>query len=308
MRITVTGPVTDEFHVLGHPGVPVYLLDGEVPALFDAGTSPLADYYIKDAKAVLGDRSPKYLFITHSHFDHVGAASLFKEQWPDLTIAASAATARVLAKPKAVELIRKLSREIYKALFDWGLDSLNDRPFQPEDIDVVLEGGETISLGADRTVEVLALPGHTWDFLGYWVPQPRIMVSSETVGTMEGGGAVVPEFIVDYDSYCEGLKKVAALDPLVLCAGHQQVITGEDVRPFLTKSLADTVAYAAKVEQFLREERGDVDRAAERVKQWEWDPKPLPKQPAGAYMLNTRARVQTLKKRLESTPVPPEPA
>lgn len=308
MRITEVGPVTDDFHVLGHPGVPVYLLDGEVPALFDAGTSPLSDYYINDAKAVLGDRAPKYLFITHSHFDHVGAASVFKKEWPGLTIAASAATARVLAKPKAVELIRKLSREIYTALFDWGLESLNDQPFQPADIDVLLKGGETISLGAGTTVEVMALPGHTWDFLGYWVPRPRIMVSSETVGTMEGGGAVVPEFIVDYDSYCEGLKKMAALDPLVLCAGHQQVLTGGDVKPFLIKSLADTKAYAAKVEEFLRAEQGDVDRVAERVKQWEWDPKPLPKQPAGAYMLNTRARVQTLKKRFEDTPLRPDQA
>jgi hypothetical protein len=101
---------------------------------------------------------------------------------------------------------------------------------------------------------------------------------------------------------------MAALNPLVLCAGHQQVITGRDVKEFLAKSLADTRAYAKKVEEFLQEEHGDVDRVAARVKQWEWDPKSLPKQPAGAYMLNTRARVQTLKKRMEKMAAPPEHA
>lgn len=299
MQIRDKGIIADGFHVLGHPAVPSYLLDGEVPALFDAGVAALSEHYIKDALAVLGDRQPRYLFLTHSHFDHVGAASALKKQWPGLTIAASAATARIMAKPSAVELMKKLSRETYDSFTNWGVKSLSPEPFEPFEVDLTVQDGDVIELGSGPSVRVMASPGHTWDFLIYWLPKPGILISSESSGTQKGQGSVTPDFLVDFDAYRESLKKMASLKPQVLCTGHHMVLTQEDVELFLAKSLTDLDAYADMVVGFLQEEDGDVDRAAARVKQVEWDPKPLPKQPLGAYMLNTRARVQTLKKRME---------
>ena len=89
MRVTKKGKIIDDFYVLGHANFPVYLLDGPKPALFDAGFMALAKCYEQDIKKILGSRSPAYLFLTHSHFDHVGAACYLKKVWPDLQIAGS---------------------------------------------------------------------------------------------------------------------------------------------------------------------------------------------------------------------------
>jgi len=84
----------------------------------------------------------------------------------------------------------------------------------------------------------------------------------------------------------------------VLCTGHHMVLTGADARTHLLDSLDQAADYVTRVERFLLDEDGDVDRVVRRVKIREWDPKPLPKQPEKAYMMNTKARVQTVLKRM----------
>jgi hypothetical protein len=51
-------------------------------------------------------------------------------------------------------------------------------------------------------------------------------------------------------------------------------------------------------EAFLVQEKGDVDRVVGLVKAVEWDPRPWPKQPESAYVLNTRQRVTTIQNRM----------
>jgi hypothetical protein len=56
------------------------------------------------------------------------------------------------------------------------------------------------------------------------------------------------------------------------------------------------------VERLLGQERGDVNRVAERVKREEWEGKPLPRQPEKSYIMNTRIRVRTILKRMQGQP------
>ncbi|MCD6224133.1 MAG: hypothetical protein J7K32_01185, partial [Deltaproteobacteria bacterium] len=72
MIINTTGEIIDGFFMLGHPGVPVYLMDGDNPALFDAGFACLGELYVQEVKNILGTRQPKFCFLSHSHFDHCG--------------------------------------------------------------------------------------------------------------------------------------------------------------------------------------------------------------------------------------------
>jgi 2-aminobenzoylacetyl-CoA thioesterase len=66
MRITRSGKVIDDFYVVGNPGVPVYLMDGDRPALFDAGFTALAPIYERHIKKILGRRTPSYLLSTRA--------------------------------------------------------------------------------------------------------------------------------------------------------------------------------------------------------------------------------------------------
>ncbi|MFK5952512.1 MAG: MBL fold metallo-hydrolase [Desulfobacterium sp.] len=111
MIIQETGEIGNGLYVVGSAGVPVYLLDGPVPVLFDAGLTAGAFLYEAGIRQILGERVPEYLFLTHSHFDHVGSANYFKNVWPDLKIGGAVGCSEVLQKPKAVQLMRDLNFE-----------------------------------------------------------------------------------------------------------------------------------------------------------------------------------------------------
>ncbi len=300
MRIEQTGKIEEDFYVIGDPGVPVYLLDGPMPVLFDAGVTVMARRYAEDLQRILGPRNPAYLFLTHSHFDHIGAASYLKSLYPRMKVAGSAHIGEVLENPRAVHVIRELNRETGRYAQLSPGSTIHEGDFEPFVLDVALESGDTIDLAADRHVEAMSAPGHTWDFMSYWIPEKGILVASEAVGCDDGTGYIYTEFLVDYDVYRRSLERLARLDMRVLCPGHKMVLTGPDAREYLRLSLDQAAGYLAMVEKFLLAEHGDIQRTIARVKAVEWDPKPFPKQVEPAYLLNTRARVQKIWERMQS--------
>jgi len=299
VRIYTKGKVTGDFHVAGFPAVPVYLLDGPEPVLFDAGWSFISHLYTRDIREILGRREPAYLLLSHSHFDHVGAVSSFKRIWPNLKIAGSPRIGEILARPGAVQLIRNLNRDSAGLARKYGLEPSEEDPFAPFDLDLRLTGGEVIQAGPELSVHVIHAPGHTWDFMSYWVPEKRILIGSEALGCEDSAGYIQPEFLVDYDAYRRSLQTLVNLDAEVLCPGHRVVVTGQDeVKSYLRESVETAEAFVVMVEGFLGEEDGDVEKTVVRVRMAEWDPKPYPKQPEAPYLLNTRARVKNILERM----------
>ncbi len=299
MIIDHAGKITDDFYVMGDPAMPVYLLDGPAPVLFDAGLTSMSRLYEEDIAKVLGDRSPVYLFLTHSHFDHIGAAAYLKSLYPQMRIAGSARIQQILGKPKAIQLIRSLNEEAARLLESLNRASIYKEPFEPFDLDLKLNSDRTIELNPDCHVEVINSPGHTRDFISYWIPENKILVASEAIGCNDGSGYILTEFLVDYDTYLTSLKRLAQLDAQILCQGHGFVFTGKDAAAHIHRSLEQAAKYLVMVEDFLQKEQGDIDRTVARVKAVEWDPKPWPKQIESAYVLNTRARVGNIRERMQ---------
>ncbi|MBN1277693.1 MAG: MBL fold metallo-hydrolase [Deltaproteobacteria bacterium] len=299
MRISKTGEISDSFYVVGSYQVPVYLLDGPVPVLFDAGFSALAPLYLRDIKKILGDRTPALLLLTHAHFDHIGAAGYFKRAWPEMQIAGSAKTREILNSSGAIQLIRKLNDEGAAALKRWGIYPPEKASFETFKLDNILSNGTRLENRSACPIEVIHSPGHTWDFLSFWLPEKKILIASEAAGCDDGNGHIVSEFLVDYDTYVKSLKNLARLDCEILCPGHRVVLTGADVKEYFSRSLNEALTYAEMVEMLLQEEKEDVEKVIWRVKKIEWDPNPFPKQPEPAYLLNTRARVRNILDRMK---------
>jgi glyoxylase-like metal-dependent hydrolase (beta-lactamase superfamily II) len=159
--INRAGELVPGLHLLGHPVGPVYLLDGPQPALFDSGFTALARAYLDDLAAILLGRSPRLLFLTHSHYDHAGCAGWFKKTYPDLTVCASSQSQAILRRPNATKLISELSREATDFFVKHGIPRAKENDFLPIEVEKVLVDGDTVQLADNLSVEVIATPGHT---------------------------------------------------------------------------------------------------------------------------------------------------
>jgi glyoxylase-like metal-dependent hydrolase (beta-lactamase superfamily II) len=296
-----TGRVKDDFYVLGHPWIPVYLLDGKRPIMFEAGLACLGKVYEEAMQAVLGKRQPEILFLSHVHYEHCGATSYFKKVFPSLQVAASSIAAHIIKRPNAQKLMRTLSQSASLVVSGVERDKLLQDPFTPFDIDLTLTDGQVIELEEGLSVQVLATPGHTRDLLSYYIPEKRILVATEAAGCADRTGHIVTEFLVDYESYMAGLRRLAALDVEILTQGHHFVYVGPAVKAFFARSIESAEKFKARVEELLRAEGGSVERVVARIKAEEHDSKPPPKQPEKAYLLNLQARVSHLAEKMRNT-------
>ena len=146
MRIEETGPVVDGLFMLGHPGVPIYLLDIGRPVIIEAGMAFMGAVYARDVERVLGNRTPAALMLTHSHFDHCGAAAYLKERFAGMQVAASREARAVFARPNAIRLMGELSDAAARMAIELGLPQSDCSAFAPFDVDRVVQDGESIAL------------------------------------------------------------------------------------------------------------------------------------------------------------------
>lgn len=287
-----TGKVKDSFFVLGSAHNPIYLLKSRRPVLFDGGLTVLAPAYEKAIRRVLHTTAPEMILLTHVHFDHCGAVSYLKRAFPGLKVAASKKAGEIMRRPNAVRLMRHLSEKAVAGSEESQEASFLSEPFEPFEPDFTLEEGDEIELEEDLHIEVLETPGHTWDFLSYYVPEKRILLASEAAGCAVNSEHISIDCLTVFDTYWRSMKRLAAIEADILCQGHRFVYEGEDVGRFWERSMAAALRFKTMVEGLWQSEKGDVKRIMMRIKRLEYDPLPFPKQPEAAYLANLEARVK----------------
>jgi glyoxylase-like metal-dependent hydrolase (beta-lactamase superfamily II) len=303
LRFRKTGLVGKGFYVTGLSSSACYLLDGEKPVLFDAGYTCAGRLYEEGIRQVLKERVPEILFLTHVHYDHCGAANYLKRVFPGLKVAGSERAAQIMRRPNAQKLMVKLNGTASSFIArSPGVhpSKLLDEPFQPFHPDLILGDGDVVELGG-TTVQVIATPGHTRDLLSYYIPERKILIGTEATGNEDRTGRIIMAPLTNYDTYISSIKRIAALPAEILCTGHDTVWVGADaVQDYFARAISATEAFREKVEQLLHEEDGSVDRVVARIKAEEYDTNRETWQPEAAYLINVRAKVDVLAKRLKS--------
>ncbi|MHB8110209.1 MAG: MBL fold metallo-hydrolase [Syntrophorhabdaceae bacterium] len=297
MIFNTTGHIDKDFHVTGMSWSPSYLLNDDIPLLFEAGFYAMGPLYAKDITSILGYRSPKYLFLTHVHYDHCGAAPYFKKIFPELTICASKRASEILQRPNAIELMIALSRNftrIADTLPGIDHDSILRSDFEPFKIDVVFDKEEVFAVHPGLSVQILFTPGHTRDMLSYYVPERKILIATESAGCRSQTGRIISEFLVDFDAYIRSLQRLSKLDIDIFCQGHHFVYTGSDVKEFFDASMKSALAFRDHVFELLKNKGNSIERVLEMIRREEYDPNPGPKQPEKAYLLNLKTRIAHL--------------
>lgn len=73
-----------------------YLYASNPSILFAAGTAGQAKHILPEIKEILGERELKYIFVSHMESDEAGGISVFKKEYPNVTVICGNLAAREL--------------------------------------------------------------------------------------------------------------------------------------------------------------------------------------------------------------------
>jgi glyoxylase-like metal-dependent hydrolase (beta-lactamase superfamily II) len=293
MIIEKAGKIIEGLYALSDINLPSYLVAAETPSLFDAGITFMGPLYLSDIRRCLGDENRlRWLFITHAHFDHSGTVPYLKRRIPGLKVAASRLAAEIFRKPNAVSLIQSLSRdyeEQYRSLF-----GEEDIRFDSLEVDRILEDGQNIDLGGGWTFRVVATPGHTRDGVSFYFPAIKALICGEAAGVPDRNFRIHPEFLASYRDYVSSLETLAALDVEIIMLSHHYVLTGEEARGYLKKSLESTFAFADRIRTYLAESDGNRESVVKRIFKEDHQDTGAIQQAERPYLINLTAKVKAV--------------
>lgn len=208
-------------------GMNIYFIedDGGVTQ-FDAGTAPMTEA-ARDAAARLGGL--KRVVLGHSHSDHRGSAAQAQAPvlcHPDERPYAERADGGIPEYWRMDQIPLWWSRLIYPSLhrrWDGGAVQIAD----------------TISEGdAVANFRVVHFPGHAPGLIGLWRESDRLALVSDTIYMVDSirlrrlpdeEAPAVPHRVWNFDHQAarESVRKLAALEPRTVWAGHADALSGE---------------------------------------------------------------------------------
>lgn len=231
MPLNPMAPITEEIAdgVWRHAGdirhgMNVYLLaDGDGITVFDGGSKSMTAG-VREAASRLGRGPIKRIVLGHSHPDHRGiAASLGVPVLchPDERADAEGDGGYHYFKFELIPY--RFSRAIYPTL-------LRVWDGEPARISETVAEGDSIA-----GFEVKHFPGHAPGMIGLWRERDRLAIVSDTVYFVDPlkfkpvDWPSVPHrvFNLDHAEAIRSVRKLAALRPRVVAAGHADPISGE---------------------------------------------------------------------------------
>jgi glyoxylase-like metal-dependent hydrolase (beta-lactamase superfamily II) len=295
MRLSAEGSIYERVTAIASKAYPGYVVQGDGAWLMiDAGLNWLGPAYLASLRELLGEAGGlDYLLLTHSHYDHVGAASYLKAHMPGLRLGGHQRLVELLQKPSALELMNRLSDSHAKLREAAAAASREDLTVVPTDLDLALKEGDELDLGG-LTCRVYETPGHTRDSLSFHFLETDALFVGDACGVLEADPHphVRVEFLSSYQDYLDSIERVAALRPSLLGLAHRWVLTGDDVPEFLELTATETVKHRELVERYLDAADGDAELALAQLGHDEYDVKGGVKQEKAAYMTNLAAQVR----------------
>jgi glyoxylase-like metal-dependent hydrolase (beta-lactamase superfamily II) len=206
----------------------MFLIEGEERSILVDAAAGVGDLYGLVTALV---ETPITLVLTHTHWDHIGAASQFDDV--RVSPAELPSDGRVTLDSLTDEFLERPARFVERWL-DHGYelpDGVDPEAYEIEPADATaLSVDEPIDLG-DRTLEVVPLPGHSPGQIGLLDPATE---------TLYGGDVIHYEYNLyimfedcDLDAYIESLERVRMLRDdgafETLATSHNDPLSGDEL-------------------------------------------------------------------------------
>lgn len=289
----MTIKVTD---VRAVPGDSAFLLDdGATAILYDSGFGFTGDTVAEKIRRALGERKLDYIFLTHSHYDHVLGSACVLARYPEAKVVAGEYAAAVFARPSARQRMRQLDRKFAERC---GVSEYKDRVDELR-VDIPVKDGDVIHAKTMDFV-VVALPGHTKCSVGFYLPAEKLLLSTETLGVYDGGELVVPSYLVGFEMTLSSIARAEKLEIETLLLPHYGLLDREKTRFYLANCRKSALETADAIKSIF--ERGGTHDDAVACFREKFYRGGIPDiYPEDAMLLNTNIMVDLIEKELVDT-------
>jgi 2-aminobenzoylacetyl-CoA thioesterase len=291
MLISAPATIDSCVFLIGNIGFPAVFVTAGINVMFEAGVSIMGPVYVDELRQRLEHDTLDMLFVTHSHYDHIGSCEQVRQAFPDLRVAGHALIQDVVKNPRAISTMKDLSN-VYRELLDMKGPSTE---FIPPKIDILLKDGDEIDLGKGITVKVLQTPGHTRDSMTFIIEPSCAAVVGEALGIALLDGTIYPEFLTDFNAYVESAMKIIDASPRMLLFPHGPSMTGEDAETFLKGVIPAAFDWKDMISEALNYAGGDIEASTSGLFSKLYDPSRIG-QEMNAFRTNLRAKVACIAK------------
>jgi 2-aminobenzoylacetyl-CoA thioesterase len=259
--------ITNTFYQLGTHSFPVYLSVGKNAMIIEGGTGSTYETILEQIRQLgIDPLRIKYIALTHTHSDHIGAIPHLKKLWPHIKVAASPLASKLLASEKAAKEFLAVDRSIAQILLDKG--DLASIPSQIEDyvfkVDQLMEEGDKIDLGDGIIWAVYNTPGHSSCHISLFEEKEKTLMIGDAAGFYVPEKDVFwPNYFESLESYCKSIRKLSALSAHRAALCHNGVIEGQ-VGEFLQKAIQATEAYHREMMQRINAGEDPAQIAVEK--------------------------------------------
>lgn len=280
----------------GKGGEALLILGSEKSALVDCGMAYCAEKMIGNIHAVFTEEQKKsgkertldYIFATHTHYDHIGALSAVKAEWPDARTCAGSYAEKIFRREGAIRTIQDMSNMAAKL---YAGDSVIRIDADKMRVDQILNDGDMISLGREQ-IRVLETPGHTTCSLSFGLEPERILFLSESTGVLVDENTVVSSTLKSFEDTMMSVQKCKGYRASSLIVPHYGIIPHSFQQKYwelLEEDIREKIEFVRKRMDTMTEEEILTEFLA-----YFWSKQGEEAQPYDAFALNTGYEVKAI--------------